>query len=78
MSEAELFAAYRNATGYETECDCGDVIVSQLGTPAAIEEAVRLHQESTVHSQWRSWQEAVIALRRPTRRRCPCHNDGAA
>ena len=78
MSEAELFAAYRNATGYETECMCGDVIVSQLGTPAAVEEAVRLHQESTVHQQWRGWQEAVQRLQRPTRHKCPCHEHGAA
>lgn len=77
MSEAELFAAYRNASGWETECDCGDIIVSQLGTPAAVEEAVRLHQESSIHRQWRSWQEAVMALRRPPRRKCPCHEHGA-
>lgn len=78
MSEQELFAAYRNATGWETECDCGDAIVSQIGTPAAIEEAVKLHQESTVHQQWRTWQEAVMALQRPTRRKCPCHAHDAA
>jgi hypothetical protein len=77
MSEAELFAAYRNATGWETECQCGDMITSQLGTPSAVEEAVRLHQESTVHQQWREWQEAVQALQRPTRHKCPCH-EGAA
>lgn len=72
MSEAELFAAYRNATGWETECDCGDTIYSQLGSaPAGIEEAVRLHQESAVHSQWRSWQEAVHALQRPAPEEVP-------
>lgn len=73
MSEPELFASYRNATGWETECECGDRIVSQLGTRPAIEEAVKLHQESTVHAQWRVWQEAVRALRRPARKPCPCH-----
>lgn len=78
MSEQELFAAYRNATGWEAECDCGDVITSQFGTPSAVEEAVKLHQESTVHQQWRHWQEAVVALQRPTRRKCPCHDHGAA
>lgn len=77
MSEAELFAAYRNATGWEAECDCGDRIYSQLGTPAAVEEAVRLHQGSTVHAHYRAWQEAVAALRRPVRRHCPCHEHGA-
>lgn len=78
MSEAELFAAYRNATGWETGCECGDVIYSQLGTPPAVEEAVRLHQESTIHAQWRVWQEAVHALQRPVRRQCPCHDHGAS
>lgn len=73
MSESELFAAYRNATGWEAECDCGGAIVSQGGTVAAIEEATRLHQESTVHQQWREWQEAVMALQRPPRRKCTCH-----
>lgn len=77
MSEQELFAAYRNATGWETECDCGGLITSQFGTASAVEEAVRLHQESTVHQQWRGWQEAVQALQRQPRRKCPCH-EGAA
>ena len=57
-----MFAAYRNSLGWEAECDCGGTITSQFGTPPAIEEAVRLHQESTIHEQWRGWQEAVQAL----------------
>jgi hypothetical protein len=78
MTETALFHAYRNMTGYSTECSCGDVIESRFGTEDAIREALRIHYESTVHQQWTEWQEAVHALRRPARRPCPCHNHGAA
>lgn len=73
MTEEALFYGYRNAEGYSTECACGDTIHSQFGTEAAVAEAIRIHQSSTVHEQWRGWQEAVHALRRPTRKPCPCH-----
>lgn len=73
MTEDVLFQAYRNAEGYSTDCACGDVVVSQFGSEAAVAEAIALHQESAVHQQWRQWQEAVIALQRPTRHPCPCH-----
>lgn len=77
MTEAELFAAYRNMLGYETECACGDTIVSVHGDEASIGAAVRLHNESTIHRQWSTWQEAVHALQRPTRHPCPCHEHSA-
>lgn len=76
MTEEVLFAAYRNAEGWASECACGATIHSQYGTESAVAEAIRMHQESTVHRQWRSWQEAVEALQRPVTRPCPCH--GAA
>lgn len=78
MTEQALFHAYRCIDGYRTDCACGDAIVSASGTEAAVGEAVRLHQESTVHRQWSEWQEAVHALQRPARRPCPCHQHGAA
>jgi len=80
MSEEALFYGYRNTEGYATECACGDQITSQFGTEAAVAEAIRIHQGTTVHQQWREWQKAVHALQRPTRHKCPCHNhqDGAA
>lgn len=77
MTEQGLFYAYRNADGYSTECACGEEIVSVSGTEAAVGEAVRLHNESTIHRQWSDWQQAVHALQRPTRRPCPCHNHTA-
>lgn len=73
MTEHALFYAYRNAVGYAAECSCGQVIESQVGTEDAVAEAVRIHNESTVHRQWREWQDAVDALKRPPRRACPCH-----
>lgn len=77
MTEPELFAAYRVVDHYETACACGDTIRADHGDEASVAEAVRVHSESPVHEQWRSWQEAVDALRRPTRRPCPCHGDVA-
>ena len=76
MTEQGLFHAYRNTEGYSTECACGDVIESQFGTEPAIADALTIHYASTVHQQWREWQEAVQALKRPTRHPCPCHNHG--
>ncbi len=78
MTEKGLFHAYRNMDGYEAECACGDRIYAQSGDEATVGEAVRLHNESTVHQQWSLWQEAVHALQRPTRRPCPCHAHGVA
>jgi hypothetical protein len=73
VTEETLFAAYRNTEGYSAPCACGDDITATYASEPAIAEAIRIHQESTVHQQWREWQEAVHALQRPTRRPCPCH-----
>jgi hypothetical protein len=78
VTEHALFHAYRNSFGYAAECACGEVIESTAGSERAVAEAVRIHNESTIHTQWSLWQEAVHALQRPTRRRCPCHDHGAA
>jgi hypothetical protein len=78
VTEQGLFYAYRNLEGYATECACGDEITSVSGSEATVGEAVRLHNESTVHQQWSEWQEAVHALQRPARKPCPCHAHGAA
>ena len=73
VSEDELWAAYREGTGcYSARCACGVDIVSETGTEQAVSEAIRFHQEQAVHAQWREWQVAVEALRRPTRHLCPC------
>lgn len=71
MTEAALFEAYRGIDGYATDCECGGEI--KAADAADIAEAVLIHNESTVHQQWREWQEAVRALQRPTTRPCPCH-----
>lgn len=76
MTERGLFYAYRNLDGYEVECACGDIIYAQSGDEATVATAVSLHNESTIHAQWSTWQEAVHTLQRPARRPCPCH--GAA
>lgn len=73
MTEAELFAAYRTVDGWESECACGDVIRCEHGDELNVARAVSIHNESTIHAQWATWQEAVHALQRPTRRPCPCH-----
>lgn len=73
MTEEALFHAYRHMGGYAAECVCGGVIEADLGTEAVIGEAVRIHNESTVHRQWAEWQRAVHDLQRPTRHPCPCH-----
>ena len=72
MTETELFAAYRHVDHWESECACGELIVSEHGDELSVMSAIDVHNESTVHAQWRSWQEAVRALQRPTRRKCPC------
>lgn len=78
MTEAELFAAYRVSNGrYEAECACGDLITAPSGDEPTVTLAVSVHNESTVHQQWREWQEAVQALQRPTRKPCPCHGEAA-
>lgn len=73
MTEAELFAAYRNGDHYEAECACGALITAVDSDEATVTSAIAVHQESTVHEQWRVWQEAVNALKRPARHPCPCH-----
>lgn len=73
MTEDSLFYGYRNAEGYSADCACGDTIHSKFGTEASVAEAILIHQGSAVHQQWREWQEAVHALKRPTRKPCPCH-----
>lgn len=74
MTERELFAAYRTPIGhYEAPCVCGDTVQALSSDEETVRSAVDLHNESTVHQQWLAWQEAVHALRRPTRRPCPCH-----
>jgi hypothetical protein len=72
VTEAELFAAYRTPTGYATECACGDIVEASDSDEATVTQALAVHQESTVHEQWRVWQEAVLALQRPVRHPCPC------
>lgn len=77
LSEDELWAGYQEGTGwYVSACACGVDIVSETGTTEAVAAAIRDHQDQPVHQQWREWQAAVEALRRPTRHRCPCHNHG--
>lgn len=78
MTEETLFSAYRNATGYSTECACGALVESQYGTEEAVRNALAIHYESTVHQQWSEWQKAVHALQRPTRHPCPCHSSTKA
>ena len=74
MTEQALFYAYRNLNGtYSAECACGGVIESPSNDEDQVREAVRLHSEAPVHAQWATWQEAVHALQRPTRKPCPCH-----
>lgn len=75
MTERELFAAYRKADAYEAECACGDLI--KAPSSEQVEDAIAFHNESTVHQQWREWQEAVLALKRPPRKPCPCHGEAA-
>lgn len=75
VTERELFAAYRKADAYEAECACGDLIAA--ASSDLVEQAVALHSESTVHTQWREWQKAVLALKRPARKPCPCHGEAA-
>lgn len=82
MTERELFAAYRVTVpevGYASECACGELIESRLGTEEAIREALALHYATAIHQQWSEWQEAVHALQRPrpTRKPCPCHEHSA-
>lgn len=76
MTEPELFSAYRhsykNVDHWASACACGDTIVSEQGDEVSVGSAVRLHNETPLHSQWATWQEAVRALQRPTRRVCPC------
>jgi len=78
LTERALFDAYRRVDDYAAECACGEQIVAATGAEDVVGEAIRVHQESTVHQQWQVWQEAVHALQRPTRRPCPCHMHGAA
>lgn len=74
MTEQALFHAYRNLDGtHEADCACGGLIESPTGDPTDVADAIRLHGESPVHSQWATWQAAVHALQRPTRKPCPCH-----
>lgn len=79
MTERALFYAYRNLDGsYSAECACGGLIESTSGHELSVAEAVAVHNESPVHAQWSSWQEAVHALQRPARKPCPCHGHQAA
>lgn len=78
MTERELFAAYRVVDHYEAACACGDTITAEHSDEGTVAEAIATHSESAVHQQWRTWQEAVEALKRPTRHPCPCHEHGAA
>lgn len=78
MTERSLFYAYRNLDStYSAECACGDLIVAPDGDEDTVAEAVNLHNESPVHAQWREWQAAVDALKRPPRKSCPCHGHAA-
>lgn len=81
MTEPELFSAYRHANNgdehWASDCACGDTIVSEKGDELSVGSAIRIHNESPLHSQWATWQEAVRALQRPTRRKCPCSEHAA-
>jgi hypothetical protein len=70
MTEAELFAAYQVSSGYSAQCSCGLWIDAK--DRDAVAESIEIHNLSQVHQQWREEQDAVEALQRPTRRRCPC------
>jgi hypothetical protein len=72
VTEAGLFAAYKSVRGYEARCACGVDIVSEQGDEASVAAAIDRHHETPVHLQWREWQDAVQALQRPTRHKCPC------
>lgn len=76
MTEAELFAAYRVSSGYSAQCSCGLWVDAK--DQEAVAEAIEIHNLSPVHQQWRAEQDAVDALRRPTRHRCPCCDHGDA
>lgn len=74
LTEPELFAAYRGGDGrYYADCACGGTIIAASNHIDVVEMAILAHQADVPHVQWREWQEAVEALKRPTRRRCPCH-----
>jgi hypothetical protein len=75
MIEPELFAAYRHASGYRAPCACGAVI--RASAQDQVPGAVRVHNTSRFHRQWRAEQDAVEALRRPTSHPCTCHDHGS-
>lgn len=76
MTEEDLFAAYRNSDfGYAAQCSCGDWIRSAKGDERSVGSAIRLHNESTVHEQWRLWREALGEVT-PAKHPCPCHDHG--
>ena len=76
LTEAQLFAAFGQPDGsYQAECACGDRIVAL--TARGVANEIAAHYESDVHQQWRKWQAAIEALKRPTRHRCPCKEDVA-
>jgi hypothetical protein len=73
VTERELFTAYRGGDGrYYADCACGGTIVAASGAVSVVDAAVTAHQQDPVHVQWRDWQEAVNALKRPARHKCPC------
>lgn len=77
MTERELFAAYRTPAGYSAQCACGSWVSARAGSgEIGVSEAVRIHNESPDHQQWREEQKAVEAMKRPTRHRCPCCSHG--
>lgn len=59
-TEDELFESYRRGSRYATECACGLVIESPSGSERDVAEAIRSHNESTVHQLWGQWQEALL------------------
>jgi hypothetical protein len=79
MTEAELFGAYRVASGYLAQCGCGSWIQApSTATILWIAELVRIHNASTEHAQWAAEQEAIATLRRLPVHVCKCHGKGVA
>lgn len=64
--EAMLFRAYGNVgsgqlgvlkvTGRTENCACGGTL--ELSGNAVVEQIVQAHNESALHTAWRSWREA--------------------
>lgn len=76
-TEPELFHAYQSLGHYKAACACGDDIRAETSDERTVGAAIRLHNLSPLHQQWREWQDAVEKLQRPTSHPCPCHDHGA-